>query len=224
MGLTATNSQTFGSEQHTSSHITVGQNIVSHMTVAGIPTMEFIENVGEFLTEKYPGKINPNIVGDIAVEKVELEKVVRDIEEMHLKYKFLEKDLRGKKNTLEQKLTEISSALEFVQLDKRMQGSTVDLSYNMCDNVWAKARVEMNDKVCLWLGANVMLEFTLDEAIELLTKNEETAKTTLGELDKELGFVRDQMTVSEVNMAIVYNWGVVRRQKNTDGGAPSPGP
>jgi hypothetical protein len=58
----------------------------------------------------------------------------------------------------------------------------------LCDNIYAKATiVPTNDRVCLWLGvciylnnlpplthssqANVMLEYSYEEAIEMLTKN-----------------------------------------------------
>ena len=40
------------------------------------------------------------------------------------------------------------------------------------ENVWAKAKVA-NDtgKVGIWLGANVMVEYTIEDALKLLNKN-----------------------------------------------------
>lgn len=45
-------------------------------------------------------------------------------------------------------------------------------------------------QVCLWLGANVMLEYSLDEAEELLRGNQSTAQSTLKKVDEDLDFLR----------------------------------
>ena len=57
-----------------------------------------------------------------------------------------------------------------------------------------------------------MLEYTIEEADQLLTKNFDTATKNLQQIDKDLDFLRDQITTTEVNMARVYNWDVKRRQ------------
>lgn len=44
------------------------------------------------------------------------------------------------------------------------------LDYQLADNVFAKARVKPVNTVNLWLGANVMLEYELQEAITLLVR------------------------------------------------------
>jgi hypothetical protein len=68
--------------------------------------------------------------------------------------------------------------------------------------------------VCLWLGANVMLEYPRDEAILLLEDNLKNAKAALVTLIDDMGHLRDQITVTEVNMARVFNWDVkVRRAR-----------
>lgn len=61
-----------------------------------------------------------------------------------------------------------------------------------------QAKVAPVDKVMLWLGANVMLEYSYEEAHELLTKNLGNAKENLEKLEKDLAFLKDQITVSEV--------------------------
>jgi len=46
----------------------------------------------------------------------------------------------------------------------------------LTETFWSKARVDKNvKKVALWLGANVMVEFSFDEAVELLNNNLENA-------------------------------------------------
>ena len=81
--------------------------------------------------------------------------------------------------------------------------------------MFARARVNVHEEsnVCLWLGANVMLEYPRGEAIELLQKNLTQAKQALAELIEDMGFLRDQITTTEVNMARVFNWDVKERRK-----------
>ena len=40
----------------------------------------------------------------------------------------------------------------------------------LADNLYCKASVPPTDKVCLWFGANVMLEYDIDEDQALLVK------------------------------------------------------
>lgn len=66
------------------------------------------------------------------------------------------------------------------------------------------------------LGANVMLEYTFDEAEEMLAANFENA-TTQQAVNKEEGeFTRDQITTTEVNIARCHNYGVLQRQRQRE--------
>ena len=58
-----------------------------------------------------------------------------------------------------------------------------------------------------------MLEYPRDEAIDLLAKNLADAKTALEVTIDDMGFLRDQITTTEVNMARVFNWDVKNRRK-----------
>ncbi|PSN34373.1 Prefoldin subunit 3 [Blattella germanica] len=88
----------------------------------------------------------------------------------------------------------------------------IESQFMLSEQVYVKAVVPPTDKVCLWLGANVMLEYTLQDAMDLLVKNIESAKKNLGYVEHDLDFLRDQFTTTEVNMARVYNWDVKKRQ------------
>lgn len=52
----------------------------------------------------------------------------------------------------------------------------------------------------LLLQANVMLEYTLEGAEELLCKNLQMATRNLTELNSDLDFLRDQITTTEVSI------------------------
>lgn len=54
------------------------------------------------------------------------------------------------------------------------------MDFLLTDTMWAKAKIDKNQKkVALWLGANVMVEYTLEEAVELLKKNLANASANL---------------------------------------------
>jgi prefoldin subunit 5 len=67
--------------------------------------------------------------------------------------------------------------------------------------------------VHLWLGANVMLEYTYDEAIELLKSKFSKAKKDLAETKEDLAVIRNQIITSEVNISRIYNWDVRVKRK-----------
>ena len=53
--------------------------------------------------------------------------------------------------------------------------------------------------------ANTMLMYPLAEAEELLSTKLQSAKTSLGEVAEDLEWIREQVTVMEVNFARVHN-------------------
>ena len=55
---------------------------------------------------------------------------------------------------------------------------------------------------------------TLDEAEKLLKKNLESAESSVQQIAFDLDFLRDQMTITEVTMARLYNWDVKKRNTN----------
>jgi len=79
-----------------------------------------------------------------------------------------------------------------------------------------EAAIEESDTVYLWLGANVMLSYTQDEAIELLSSKLSAAKQSLMNTVEDLEFLREQVTIMEVNTACCYNWDMKRRREKRD--------
>jgi prefoldin subunit 5 len=92
--------------------------------------------------------------------------------------------------------------------------------YNLADNVYATAEIDCSAGIVnLWLGANVMLEYTYEEAIEFLTQNLENAKKEFVVVKDDLAFVRDQIVTSEVAMTRIFNWNV--RKERAQGKKPA---
>ena len=82
--------------------------------------------------------------------------------------------MRARQN-LRVKLPDIKKTLEVVAMLKtKHESNQKELTSNflLADNVWAKAKIEnTSGKVGLWLGANVMVEYTYTEALQMLAKN-----------------------------------------------------
>jgi hypothetical protein len=65
--------------------------------------------------------------------------------------------------------------------------------------------------------ANVMLEYPVQEALDLLDSKLKSASTSLVQVDEDLEYLKEQITTMEVNMARVYNDDVrVRREQKED--------
>lgn len=75
-----------------------------------------------------------------------------------------------------------------------------------------RAEIPATNTVCLWLGANCMVEYTFEEAISLLSKNLEAASGNLATTETDIAYLRDQINTTDVNMSQVYN---VRRFVDT---------
>jgi prefoldin subunit 5 len=93
--------------------------------------------------------------------------------------------------------------------------------YNLVDSIYAKAEIDYTvGTVYLWLGANVMLEYTYEEAIQFLQTNYTRANTELQRVNIDLSFIRDQIVTTEVNISRIYNWDV-RQKRNVSTTNPS---
>jgi prefoldin subunit 5 len=122
------------------------------------------------------------------------------------------------------KIPDIEKSLALVKnlQSKKEAGESTITRYNLADNVYGKAEVDTSVGIVnLWLGANVMLEYTYEEAIDFLTLNLENAKKESSLVNEDLAFVRDQVVTSEVSMTRIFNWDV--RKKRAEGGASGSG-
>lgn len=144
--------------------------------------------------------------------------IVAKLQELYNKYQYMQSSIVAQRSSLKAKLPDITSALDTVNhlvatREKASEGDTTQYTYQLAENIWAKAEAPPSNCVCLWLGANCMLEYSLEEAVELLQTNEKNAKTTLKSLEEDMAFLRDQITTTEVNIARTHNFGVKQRQK-----------
>eukprot|EP00736_Rhodelphis_marinus_P004331 Rmarinus@m.15291 len=166
----------------------------------GIPKAEFIEDVASYC------------------EKEDAATVLRRMDELYSKYKLMEMSLVQEKNTLKSKTPEIKKTLQMIKFLSSKQGEeSPEARYMLADNVYTKAKLSGGNTCYLWLGANVMLEYTFEDAITLLEKRLEGATEQLKKLNQDIAFLREQQTTTEVSIARVHNYDVkMRRQKPSE--------
>ena len=143
------------------------------------------------------------------------EEALRVLDRMYSNYKLIEATLESQRQKLESRLPDLKSTLASIQhvQEANEEGKELTTTFCLTDNAFTGARITDTSKVCLWLGASVMLEYDVNEAKEVLGSHIEQADAKLKTTLESLDYVRDQQTTMEVNMARVYNWDVTRRRK-----------
>ncbi|KAI9144100.1 Prefoldin subunit-domain-containing protein [Paraphysoderma sedebokerense] len=163
----------------------------------GIPKAPFVENVEKFLKGESP---------EITLKK---------FQETISKYKFMEASLANRKKSLDSKIPEIRKTLKMVDflMTRKDSEEPVETQYELNDTLYATANIKYTPDVYLWLGANVMVEYPIEEAKELLTKKVNQADLKYEQTEEDLEFLREQITTMEVNIARVYNYDVKLRKE-----------
>ncbi|KAK7460648.1 hypothetical protein VKT23_009365 [Stygiomarasmius scandens] len=187
----------------------------------GIPKAPFIEDV-----EKYIGGPDADVEGPL-----------KTFQDAIAKYRYMDANLAQRRAGLEEKIPDIKKTLSMVEflrdrregkssksededdleddLEDEEEGSqpkSLKTTFELNDTLYAEAELEDTDTVYLWLGANVMLSYKIPTAVELLKSKLEGAEASLTGVIEDLEFLREQLTMMEVNMARVYNWDVKRRR------------
>jgi len=151
--------------------------------------------------------------------KVPVEDLLAALQTMHSKYKLMESSLVENRKSLRARIPGIQASLDAVRMlvarsvEGGGSGEAFTTFFEVSDQVHAKAVVAPTGKVCLWLGANVMLEYTYAEAVALLQANLDAAVSKEAEQLVDLDFVREQVVMVEVNMARAFNHDVEERRK-----------
>ncbi|KAI1773321.1 Prefoldin, subunit 3 [Hypoxylon cercidicola] len=164
----------------------------------GIPYAPFVDKVEDYVTSRE-----------------DVQSTLRSFQEMISKYQFMELNLQRRIAGLKDKMPDIRKTLETVKFLKTRteESDPIETTFELNDTLYAKASISPTDEVYLWLGANVMLAYPIDEAETLLTSKLATAKQSYANCEEDLEFLREQITTMEVAIARVYNWDVVQKRK-----------
>ncbi|KAI2616927.1 Prefoldin, subunit 3 [Hypomontagnella submonticulosa] len=164
----------------------------------GIPYAPFVDKVEDYVTSRE-----------------DVQSTLRSFQEMISKYQFMELNLQRRVAGLKDKMPDIQKTLETVKFLKTRtnESDPIETTFELNDTLYAKASIPPTDEVYLWLGANVMLSYPIDEAETLLTSKLAAAKQSYANCEEDLEFLREQITTMEVAIARVYNWDVVQKRK-----------
>ena len=107
----------------------------------------------------------------------------------------MEQQLLRSRASYRVKLPDIKKTLEMVALLKSRamtKEKAIETNFLVSDNIWAKATIPNDSgRVGLWLGANVMVEYSHDEALKLLARNLKNAEEKLAETEGDIDFLKD---------------------------------
>ncbi|KAL9186959.1 hypothetical protein ACHAXT_010679 [Thalassiosira profunda] len=174
-----------------------------------IPKTKFLDDIDMFAASFNPPASPELLIGAYS--------------DLYSKFKAYEQQLEQKRATFKESLPEIAKSIKLVRhlKEKKEAGEDgVATRYQLADTIYSKAEVDCSQGiVMLWLGANVSLEYTYEEALDLLTTKEARAKTDFKEVTEDLAFVRNQIITSEVNISRIYNWDVRRKREAKLAGA-----
>ncbi|OBA23864.1 Prefoldin, subunit 3 [Metschnikowia bicuspidata var. bicuspidata NRRL YB-4993] len=169
----------------------------------GIPEAPFIEKVESII--KNPEK--------------EFEATLQAFQDRLQQYKYMELSKQQQLADLKIKIPDIEKNLAIINHIKERKESgdddqLLETNYELDSTLYSRAEVDLQalDSVGLWLGADVMLEYPLDEAVELLNTRLQNNVQLLETVEEDLDFLRQNITTMEVNTARLYNWDVERRK------------
>ncbi|XP_029122720.1 prefoldin subunit 3 isoform X1 [Elaeis guineensis] len=177
----------------------------------GIPAASFVEDVETYLQQS---GLDVNSSLSFLQERFALLEAFFPPFSRLQQYRIVEMKLLAQQRDLQAKIPDIEKCLDIVATlqAKKGTGEALIADFEVSEGIYSRARIEDTDSVCLWLGANVMLEYSCEEAKALLQKNLENAKASLEVLVADLQFLRDQVTITQVTTARVYNWDVHQRR------------
>ncbi|CAL8460558.1 g87 [Coccomyxa elongata] len=177
------------------------QSAATGSEILHVPKAVFIEDVAAFL------------------EGRTADEAIKELNANYQNYKLIEQELQQSRLRLVAKIPEIQKALAAVEMliNKQQEGQEVVLDFGLSEQIFAKAKVKDVSSVGLWLGADVMLEYPLEEAKQLLTTNLNNAKENLKTNSKEVDIMKDFSTTTEVSIARIYNFDVTRKRTSKEG-------
>ena len=158
-------------------------------TPRGIPKADFIEDMAAAA---------PNMAA--------AEKLFQDKQEILAKYRVLEQHLLEKLQQLKASKPDIVENLKAVQkLSSASFQNEPVTRFQISDSVYGSAKIKNDQTVALWLGANLMVEYSDAAADALLKKNLENLESQINGIEEDLCFLRDQIITSEVTVSRLTN-------------------
>ena len=185
-------------------HEAVGYHLCkSSNESATMPILEFIDDIAAFLQKENVPMVDP---------------VITELNLLHSKYKQHQARLINEKEELERRKPDL---YENIALVERMQKKIVEekeqlnVRFMAADGIWADALLlpVENPKVSLWLGANVMMDYTYEEALIILRTSLQNTLNGIALKEKDIQLVLTQLTTCEVTISRLYNYQLFENKK-----------
>jgi prefoldin subunit 5 len=122
-------------------------------------------------------------------------------------------NLAMREGRIRDKIDEIKRSMEAITHMASHSSETLTVDYQLGDTLMAKARLEPGAKVHLWLGANILLEYELEDAKRLLGEKLQDNEAALERVRHDQKFTREQMTTVEVATSRLINHVIESRKK-----------
>lgn len=151
--------------------------------------------------------------------------LIDKLSDLSQKYRLYETKLVKTRQALEQKIPDVRRALKAVRaLEERSSRSEeepqpIETHFELSDGIFVRASIPPTSTVCLWLGANIMVEYPFAEAVSLLKNNLQAAENNLQETKDSVNYLRDQLNTTDVNLSRVYNFHVQSMRKSSGSAA-----
>jgi len=168
------------------------ESITDEKNERGIPATKFLDDI-----ELFANSFNPPASSEL---------LIGAYSDLFSKFKAYEQQLEQKRATYHEKLPEIEKSITLVRhlKAKKDADETVITRYNLADTIYSKAEVDCSQGIVyLWLGANVMLEYTYDEALDLLTSKQSVAQKDYKEVRTVQIFVQNIIDTSFIVHALI---------------------
>ncbi|XP_049848416.1 uncharacterized protein LOC126315221 [Schistocerca gregaria] len=164
----------------------------------GIQKAEFIENVDEYIKSQ-----------DEAYEII-----FNRLHQKFTSYKSLELRYTSQHNALQAKIPGIEKALEvLLYMKSNPAKKDIECDFELITGTYTTVSLNNTGTIFLWIGANLMVEYPINEALELLNSNKDNAEKAINSLKAGLKFLQEQIVIVQVSLARLHNWAVVNRQK-----------
>eukprot|EP01066_Platyproteum_vivax_P012881 Platyproteum_vivax@DN5854_c0_g1_i1.p1 len=135
---------------------------------------------------------------------------LKSIDDLFKKYQYLEASLMAQRKGLKEKLPEIVLCLEAVEniAKKNAAAEEMRVQYPLADHIYSEALLDKCEYVAIWLGANVMMDFPIADALELLKNKIQACTSKIESLRESIDFLRQQITTCEVNQRRLINYSI----------------
>merc|ERR1719333_1697445 len=104
----------------------------------------------------------------------------------------MKQSLSQSRDAMKSQLKDLQTNLNILSKLENSEGKTLDTTFKISDPLHVKAKLNCTDRVYLWIGAGIMCEYKIDEAIDLLTKNSAQLAGSIASLSEDIEYAERQ--------------------------------